>query len=585
MYTRLPARFSATIVKKKVAARKKRLHGQYQYSRLLAPSRATSARAKRATRIAHPTYNRPNRRAKSYRYTLSRRRSASRRYVVRSTNLGTMPQQMKPFSEIWHETLRDEELMPGVRYKHYIISTGSKHSIHVIEVDRTKPNVGIGVWKAHNILRGLAPLSSIAQHADSLKPGALQAMMSANFWHPYYKTPLGHTVMHGEVVEMAQHKSWSSCFFDRQNRLYIERFTITATLRTRETSFPIETVNNRTSANGVVLYNRYAGTEVPVSPSIILEKSELAVVSPLPSKFKPQKAKVLPPYVPTDEAPTLSQIRRSHDIQHRMFAAERPLYKAVLLYASPPAINEEIPCRVVEIDTGIVSIPRNGVVISFGRNIDESELPRPGDKVSLIFRTNVYSHIPFIHALSGTPRLVRNGIPKHEAIQEGSTRYDFIAQKLPRTAIGTNSQGTTLYFVTADPTDPDAGTTGMTLKELAEGMRQIGAYHALNLHSSELAPMLVRGDIQMSAGATILASVGLGIVHQDPSDQRLFPPRRRLITKPIRRTSGTQPTHPSSSQQSDTDHHTDEINIQSIEGGLSMQELSFEKPPPDNHTP
>ena len=123
--------------------------------------------------------------------------------------------------------------------------------------------------------------------------------------------------------------------------------------------------------------------------------------------------------LPTDEKPSQSQIQKTLDMQRRIYAAERPMYKATLLYASPPIINEEVVCRVVEIDTGVVAMPQNGVVVSFGRNIDESELPRPGDKVTLMFKTNAYSSVPFVHAVSGTPRLVRSGIAKQEATQIG----------------------------------------------------------------------------------------------------------------------------------------------------------------------
>lgn len=467
------------------------------------------------------------------------------------------------FAETWHETLQDEELMPGVRYKHYIISTGSKHSIHVLEVDRTKPEVGVALWKAQNLANGLESLPSIASRADSGKVGVLQGMVNANFWRSYYTTPLGPAVVNGEVLEMGQYKGWSSCFFDRQNRMYIERFNITATLRTRETSFPLETVNARLNPNGVVLYNHYAGKEVPIAPTLPVDDVEQGTSGV-------NKAKVSDSGFPTDDKPTQSQIQKTLEMQRRIYAAERPLYKATLLYASQPMINEEVACRVVEIDTGAVAVPQNGVVISFGRNIDESELPRPGDKVTLMFKTNAYSSVPFVHAVSGTPRLVRSGIAKHEAGQESTTGRNFITQKLPRTAIGTNSNGTMLYLVTTDPTDTEAGTTGMTLQELAEGMKQIGAYHAVNLDGGASASMVVRGSVNSSIGSTRPVSMALGIVQQDPAADRLQP-KRKLITKPIGKPASKSEQRPGTAPRQDGSNPTE------TEQSLLLQEWKPEE--------
>lgn len=455
-------------------------------------------------------------------------------------------QAQTSFADIWHETLQDEELMPGVRYKHYIISTGSKHSIHVLEVDRTKPDVAVALWKGQNRASGLERISSIAERADSMKSGVVQGMINANFRRAFAQTPIGPAVINGEVLEMGQFKGWSSCFFDRQNRMYIERFSISATLRTRETSFTIESVNSRAQVNGVALYNRYSGKEIPAHPPLAvggLENAQSLPAAPVKRGKPSAQAETAVPVVassiaafPTEDKLTLKQMQTRLDIQRRMYAAERPMYKAVLMYASQPAINEDIVCRVVEIDTGAVEMPQNGVVVSFGRNIDESELPRPGDKVTLHFKTNIYSGVPFVHAVSGSPRLVRSGVARHEAVQENAAGKAFVSQKLPRTAIGTNANGTTLYFVTADPTDADAGTTGMTLQEIAEGMKQIGAYHAINLDGGPAASMVVRGDVNTVIGADEEISMALGIIQQDPAEQR-GAPRRKLIVKPAPKSS------------------------------------------------
>lgn len=531
-----------------------------KYSSRYRSAKSTSKKYARSSGKRHSRkYYSARRRAKSSsRYAASQPRAVSETVLKAQTS----------FAETWHETLQDEELMPGVRYKHYIISTGSKHSIHVLEVDRTKPEVGISLWKAQNLANGLESLPAIANRADSGKNGALQGMVNANFWRSYYNTPLGPAVVNGEVLEMGQYKGWSSCFFDRQNRMYIERFTITATLRTRETSFPVETVNARLNPNGVVLYNHFAGKEVPIAPMLPVGNVEQGTSGM-------SKVKSTDNGFPIDEKLTQSQIQKTLDMQRRIYAAERPLYKATLLYATQPVINEEVVCRVVEIDTGAVTVPQNGVVISFGRNIDESELPRPGDKVTLMFKTNTYSSVPFVNAVSGTPRLVRSGIARHEATEESTSGRNFISQKLPRTAIGTNSAGTMLYFVTTDPTDAEAGTTGMTLQELAEGMKQIGAYHAVNLDGGASASMVVRGSVNSAIGSSRPVSMALGIVQQDPTADRLQP-KRKLITKPV-----GKPPSKSDQRQGAVPARQDASNLTENEQSLPLQEYKPEEYKPE----
>jgi hypothetical protein len=534
---------------------KKRYSSRYRSSAKYSSKKYARSSGRRHSRKYYSTHRRSK---SSSRYAASQPRAVSETVLKAQTS----------FAETWHETLQDEELMPGVRYKHYIISTGSKHSIHVLEIDRTKPEVGITLWKAQNLANGLESLPAIANRADSGKNGALQGMVNANFWRSYYNTPLGPAVVNGEVLEMGQYKGWSSCFFDRQNRMYIERFSITATLRTRETSFPVETVNARLNPNGVVLYNHFAGKEVPIAPMLPVGNVEQGTSS---------KTKAADNSFPIDEKLTQSQLQKTLEMQRRIYAAERPLYKATLLYASQPMINEEVVCRVVEIDTGAVAVPQNGVVVSFGRNIDESELPRPGDKVTLMFKTNTYSSVPFINAVSGTPRLVRSGIARHEATEESTSGRNFISQKLPRTAIGTNSAGTMLYFVTTDATDTEAGTTGMTLQELAEGMKQIGAYHAVNLDGGASASMVVRGSVNSAIGSARPVSMALGIVQQDPTADRLQP-KRKLITKPV-----SKPPSKSDQRQGAAPSRQDASNLTENDQSLPLQEYKPEERKPKEH--
>lgn len=489
-------------------------------------SYASRYRSSKSTR-KYSRYNGKRYRTKSryarrgrYRSTRSSQQQyASVSDAVRSVNAG--------LAQNWHETLKDMELMPGVRYKHYLISTGNKHSVHVLEVDRTKPDVGITLFKAQNLYNGLERLGDIANRTDSTTTGVLQGMINASFWKSASNLPLGPTIINGEVLEMGQYKEWSACFFDRQNRMYIERFTLSGMVKLKSITLDIEKVNRRTSKDGVVLYNHFAGKSVPTQPPLQMDMVE-GDRQASPDELSDTKA-------------TKAEFNRIVQEQQRSAEYEKNLRKAVLLYSGQPAVNEEVACRVIEVDTGAVNVPQNGLVLSFGDNIEADDIPKPGDKIMVHFKTNLFSSVPFVQAVSGTPRLVNRGIARNEAEFEGARGERFMSQKLPRTAVGMDATGTILYFVATEGTSAENNTTGMTIQQLAEGMKQLGAYHAVSLDGGASSAMVVRGGgANENVGNQRKISVALGIIKQTPSD-RFLQPRRKLITKP---TSGTVPAKP-----------------------------------------
>ncbi|TAE29907.1 MAG: hypothetical protein EAZ92_05710 [Candidatus Kapaibacterium sp.] len=418
----------------------------------------------------------------------------------------------------WHETLKDAELMQGVRYKHYLISTGNKHSVHVLEVDRTKPDIAIALFKGQNAMNGLERLSDMAARTDSTN-GVLQGMINGSFWKSPGNMALGATIVNGEVLEMGQYKEWSACFFDRQNRMYIERFNMTGMIKLKSITLDIDKVNRRTNKGGVVLYNHFAGKNVPVQPPLQVEQMVEGGQQSTPDELSDTKS-------------SKTELARMLQEQQRSVELERSLPKAVLLYSGQPAVNEEVQCRVIEVDTGAVNIPQNGVVLTFGDNIEAEDIPKPGDKIMVQFKTNLFSSVPFLHALSGTPRLVNRGIAKNEADFEGARGERFMSQKLPRTALGMDATGTMLYFVVVEGTSSENNTTGMTIQQLAEGMKQLGAYHAMSLDGGASSGMVVRGGTAEDIGSERRISLALGVVKQSATDRPAAAPRRKLISKP-----------------------------------------------------
>ncbi len=139
--------------------------------------------------------------------------------------------------------------------------------------------------------------------------------------------------------------------------------------------------------------------------------------------------------------------------------------------------------------SGRTLIPEGGYVLTVNR-ADSSLLTghlRLGQQVSL--RLQISPDLAVLSALGGGPRLVKNGQASVPFAWEWFT-LRFHDTRAPRTAVGITKAGK-LIFVTVD--GRSARNTGMTLRELAALMVQIGAVEAMNLDGGGSATMVVGG--------------------------------------------------------------------------------------------
>ena len=98
-------------------------------------------------------------------------------------------------------------------------------------------------------------------------------------------------------------------------------------------------------------------------------------------------------------------------------------------------------------------------------------------------------------AVGGGPWLVRNGEILIDAPQQGF-QATFSDNRHPRTAVGVTAQGR-LLLVTVDGRQPMSG--GMTLYELAQLMKQLGATDAINLDGGGSTTLAVRGGLVLNS--------------------------------------------------------------------------------------
>lgn len=139
------------------------------------------------------------------------------------------------------------------------------------------------------------------------------------------------------------------------------------------------------------------------------------------------------------------------------------------------------PLRVVTTDTltSGVPIPINGAVLVAGRRGDAATRRtllalRPGDTVG-VERTITRPHLR--NVVGGWPVIVRDSAVTQAADSAGA---NFAPVRHPRTAIGLARNGRELILVVVDGRQKPY-SDGMTLRELAELFRSLGATQALNL--------------------------------------------------------------------------------------------------------
>lgn len=384
------------------------------------------------------------------------------------------------------DTINSIQNYEGVNYFNLHFTRGRvKHSAHVIEIDAEKFK-DIEVIKAGNSVRDLRRLHDLLGIADStdLIPDFLGGI-NASFWRAYSNNPIGPTFVNGEPIELKTYKNWSSTFFDRHNLPYIGNFSINATIRCEDLcEFTINNINKRNDSLGVILYNKYYGHEIPYVAEQKIEKLLEETLMSFNEALEVQDS--------TEDAFDIEQFKQSQREIEQDKNIEKNLIKIVCEYLEKPEINKTIRARVVSKNKGVVEIPENGFIVTFGIDYPEDLIPQIGKMIELKYETNIYPEVRFMHSVSATPRLVSEGIAKHQAYEEGSKGRRFILRDLPRTAIGYNEDKSKLYLVCLEATN-DLGIKGVSLERLANIMKMIGCYDAMNLDGGGSSNMIFEG--------------------------------------------------------------------------------------------
>jgi hypothetical protein len=404
---------------------------------------------------------------------------------------------------------QERQLADGVRYVTYRSNGSQPLVIHAVSMDRTVLSSALRLVKGEDRVDGLERLREMAARVEAQTGAQVIALANANFWTAYRNTPIGPCVVDGDVVHMHPYKQWSSAFFDMQGAMTIDTFRLSATVRNRVHQWTISATNQRSDSTEIVLYNRFAGDSVPQ-----VRASELAR-----AYAEAAKDTVYRTMDSTEAALSLDELRREIAAAQREASAEYRMTKILLRYTRSPAVNADVPCEVLEVTSGTRAVPSKGCILSLPADSIVARQINVGDTMTIRFMTNIKPTTRFMNAVSGTPRLVRNGVAKHEAMREGSTGRRFITHNLPRTAIGMDRTGNRVLIVTVEFSRPEIRTIGATLTQLADVMRLLGAYNAMNLDGGGSTGLVIDGDHVFYEGEdpqTRRISVGIGFVKRPP---------------------------------------------------------------------
>lgn len=343
------------------------------------------------------------------------------------------------------------QLAPGLSYRH-IHDPQGPWSIHVVQVQLRKADVEFRAVRAGDQLRGRERPSAMAQRISTAEQ-RVRVAVNADFFDLKTGENENNQVVGGEwwkglKVTESPYDTYDNIHvqfaIDAAKRPTIERFILDGKAWVRGAMTPIISVNaNPTGAvEGTALYTARFGASTPKDTSRV--------------------------------------------------SAEAPLRAAgyrgdTLLYVRRGAVS----------NTSGSSIPSDGAVVAaFGARTKEVQAMAEGDTVRVLLATlpRLPGGTPPRIIVGGWPRILRDGVnvAGDAATQEGTISRN-AETRHPRTAIGYSRDGKTLWlFVVEGRT---AASVGMTLVEMANVMKKLGAWQAMNFDGGGSTTMVIDGVV------------------------------------------------------------------------------------------
>lgn len=327
------------------------------------------------------------------------------------------------------DSFRSEEIAPGVRHA-FAWDARGPWAIHVLEVDLSRCDVALEARKAG------PPLAARARTSE-LSAAALAAV-NADFFRLPAGTPVGPHVRAGEILIGPGDRpafAWS------EDGVWIGRARVAAFVLGQGTLPAPAQVNraiDESDTTTVALFTHWFGDSVAAAPGTL----------------------------------TL-RVRHLRGMTTRGGG------------------------DVVAYDTLGTAHPLDGAtVVLRGRGGAARLLARVGPSpewrlgLEAVFQDALDARPAALEAVGGFPELLRDGEVSPD-LERGMRLESFGPRRHPRTALGVDASGRRLWLVTVDGRQ-EPYSAGMTLPELVELMRKLGADDALNLDGGGSTAMVVR---------------------------------------------------------------------------------------------
>lgn len=350
------------------------------------------------------------------------------------------------------------ELAPGVSYRKVVDAAGP-WVMHVVRVSLRQDGIELREGRALDRLTGRERTSAIARRAEERGVTVLAAVnadffdletgenennqvIAGEWWKGLKTTDSPYDTFDNAHVQLA---------IDASGRPVIDRFILDARAWARGVTTPILTLNHAPTGSyeGTALYTpRFGPSTPPLSPSL-----------------------------PRDTARTIAE--------------------AVLEGAGSRGDTLLMVRRgAIRSSTG-AGIPPTGAVLSaYGSRVREVQAMADGDTVKILLATQprlARGAAPRL-LIGGWPRLLRDGenVAGEAATVEGTISRNAEIRH-PRTVVGISQDGETLTLLTVD--GRSKASVGMTLVEVAERLRRLGVWNAMNFDGGGSTAMVLGGAL------------------------------------------------------------------------------------------
>ena len=367
------------------------------------------------------------------------------------------------------DSLARRQLGPGVTYERFV-RPGGPQVVNVVRIDLRQPGLSLRHVRAHDQLTTREKTSEMATRAAATGDTVVAAI-NADFFDLITGENENNQILDGEwwkgvKVTDSPYDTFDNVHaqfgLDSRSRPLLDRFQFSGEARAAQTVIPLIALNARVHAGpeGAALFTPRFGALTPPDTGRAVAEVSLAAVG--------------------SRADTVLYVRQG------------PISR-----------------------TGSGRIPADGAVLAgYGPRAAELASVGDGDTVRVVLRAT--SRPPgdahLILLVGGWPRIVRDGknIASSAASDEGTISRNAEVRH-PRTAIGFSRDSNSVVLAVVD--GRSALSVGMTLFELAELMRDLGAWQALNFDGGGSTTMVVQGKIVNSpSDATGEREVGNALV-------------------------------------------------------------------------